>query len=93
MAMNLELHRSDESVWDRADDRLNWDTERWLLGAVAAGFLFAGLRRRSVTGLALILITAIFVAVMLTLNAFCQNAEIKEMIGLTAQLIRHHGRG
>jgi hypothetical protein len=55
MAMNLELHRSDESVWDRADDRLNWDTERWLLGAVAAGFLFAGLRRRSVTGLALIL--------------------------------------
>ena len=31
MAMNLELHRSDESVWDRADDRLNWDFERWFL--------------------------------------------------------------
>jgi len=54
MAMNLELHRSDESVWDRADDRLNWDTERWLLGAAAAAFLFAGLRRRSATGLMLI---------------------------------------
>lgn len=55
MANNLELHRSDESIWDRSDERLNWDTERWLLGAAAAAFLFAGLRRRSVTGLVLIL--------------------------------------
>jgi hypothetical protein len=55
MAINLELHRSDESIWDRTDDRLNWDTERWLLGAAAGAFLFAGLRRRSLTGLALIL--------------------------------------
>ena len=55
MAMNLELHRSDESVWDRADVRLNWDFERWLLGAAAGAFLFAGLRRGSLTGLALIL--------------------------------------
>ena len=55
MAMNLELHRSDDSVWDRADDRLNWDTERWLIGAAAGAFLFAGLRVRSLTGLALIL--------------------------------------
>jgi hypothetical protein len=55
MAMNLELHRSDESIWDRTDDRLNWDTERWLIGAAAGAFLFAGLRVRSVTGLALIL--------------------------------------
>jgi hypothetical protein len=31
MAMNLELHRSDESIWDRTEDRLNWDSERWLL--------------------------------------------------------------
>jgi hypothetical protein len=52
---NLELHRSDESIWDRTDDRLNWDAERWLLAAAASGFLIAGLRRRSVTGLALIL--------------------------------------
>jgi len=38
MAMNLELHRSDESIWDRTEDRLNWDSERWLLGAAAAAF-------------------------------------------------------
>ena len=55
MPMNLELHRSDESIWDRADDRFNWDAERWLLAGTAGAFLIAGLRRRSVTGLALIL--------------------------------------
>lgn len=55
MAMNLELHRSEESVWDRTDDRFNWDTERWLIAAAAGAFLMAGLRRRSLTGLALIL--------------------------------------
>jgi hypothetical protein len=55
MAMNLELHRSSESIWDRTDDRFNWDTERWLLAAAAGAFLIAGLRRRSVAGLALIL--------------------------------------
>src|SRR5215475_15636164 len=57
MAMNLELHRSDESIWDRPDGRLNWDTERWLLGAAAGAFLFAGLRVRSLAGLALILVS------------------------------------
>ena len=55
MPMNLELHRSDESIWDRSDDRFNWDAERWLLAGTAGAFLIAGLRRRSVTGLALIL--------------------------------------
>ena len=55
MVMNLELHRSNESVWDRADERYNWDTERWLLAAAASAFMIAGLRRRSVAGLALIL--------------------------------------
>jgi len=55
MANNLELHRSEESIWDRSDDRLNWDTERWLLAAAAGLFLIAGLRRRSVSGLGLIL--------------------------------------
>ena len=55
MASNLELHRSDESIWDRTGDRFNWDAERWLLAAAAGAFLIAGLRRRSVTGLALIL--------------------------------------
>jgi len=56
MAMkNLELHRSDESIWDRTDNRWNWDTERWLIAAAASGFMIAGLRRRSATGLAMIL--------------------------------------
>ena len=35
MPMNLELHRSDESVWDRADRRTHWDGERWLLAMMA----------------------------------------------------------
>jgi len=55
MPMNLELHRGDESIWDRTGDRLNWDAERWLLAGAAGAFLIAGLRRRSVTGLALVL--------------------------------------
>jgi hypothetical protein len=55
MPMNLELHRSNESIWDRSDNRINWDTERWLLAGAAGALLIAGLRRRSVTGLALIL--------------------------------------
>jgi hypothetical protein len=54
MAMkNLELHRSDESIWDRTDDRWNWDAERWLIAAAAGAFLITGLRRRSPAGLAL----------------------------------------
>ena len=55
MAMNLELHRGNESVWDRTDDRFKWDRERWLLAAAAGAFLIAGLRRRSLSGLAMIL--------------------------------------
>jgi hypothetical protein len=52
---NLELHRSDESIWDRSDYRWNWDAERWLIAAAAGAFLLTGLRRRSPAGLALIL--------------------------------------
>jgi hypothetical protein len=52
---NLELYRSGESVWDRTRHRWNWDTERWLIAAAAVGVLAEGLRRRSQTGLALIL--------------------------------------
>ena len=55
MASNLELHRSEESIWDRTDDRAHWDAERWLLAAAAGAFPIACLRRRSVSGLALIL--------------------------------------
>jgi hypothetical protein len=55
MAKNLELHRGNESIWDRSEDRFNWDRERWLIAAAAGAFLIAGLRRRSIGGLALIL--------------------------------------
>ena len=54
MASNLELHRCNESIWDRAENRFNWDTERWLLAAAAGVFLIAGLRRRTPAGLAMI---------------------------------------
>src|SRR6185295_1896412 len=54
MASNLELYRSDESIWDRSDVRLNWDTERWLIAAAAGACLIAGLRRRTLAGLGLI---------------------------------------
>jgi hypothetical protein len=53
MPMNRELHRGEESVWDRADGRMNWDGERWLLAMMAGAFLVAGLRRRSTVGLLL----------------------------------------
>ena len=52
---NLELHRSDESIWDRTGTRWNVDAERWLIAFAAGAFMIAGLRRRSVTGLAMIL--------------------------------------
>jgi hypothetical protein len=54
MASNFELHRSDASIWDRSDARLNWDAERWLIAATAGVCLIAGLRRRSLAGLGLI---------------------------------------
>ena len=54
MPMNLELHRSEESVWDRENGRMNWDAERWLLGMMAGAFVVAGVRRRSIAGLMLI---------------------------------------
>lgn len=53
MTMNLELHRSEESVWDRADRRMNWDAERWLVAMMAGAFVVTGLRRRSIAGLML----------------------------------------
>jgi hypothetical protein len=53
MVMNLELHRSEESVWDRSDGRMNWDSERWLFAAMAGALLVTGLQRRSAAGLML----------------------------------------
>ena len=55
MAMrNLELHRSDDSVWDRATERSNWDTERWLAVMAAGALIITGLRRSSIAGLAMV---------------------------------------
>ena len=55
MALNLVQHRGEPSVWDRADDRMEWDSERWLLGVMAGAFLVSGFRRRSWAGLMLVL--------------------------------------
>ena len=52
---NLEVYRSAESVWDRTTHRWNWDAERWIVAAVAVGFMAEGLRRRSPMGLAMML--------------------------------------
>lgn len=54
MTSNLELHRGNESIWDRTGDRFHWDAERWLIAAAAGACLLAGLRRRTPAGLALI---------------------------------------
>jgi hypothetical protein len=51
---NLELHRSEDSVWDRATERSNWDVERWLLAMGAGALIITGLRRSSIAGLAMV---------------------------------------
>src|SRR5688572_33404016 len=55
MALNLVQHRGEPSVWDRTDDRMEWDTERWLVAVMAGAFLVSGFRRRSMAGLMLVL--------------------------------------
>ncbi len=54
MALNLVQHRSEPSVWDRTDDRMEWDSERWLVAVMAGAFLVSGFRRRSRAGLMLV---------------------------------------
>ena len=55
MAMrNLELYRSEDSVWDRATGRSNWDVERWLAAIAAGALIMTGLRRGSIAGLAMV---------------------------------------
>jgi len=55
MAMrNLELHRSEDSVWDRANERSTWDSERWLAAMAAGALIITGLRRSSVAGLVMV---------------------------------------
>ena len=55
MPMNLELHRSEASVWDRTDSRMNWDGERWLVATMSGALLMTGLRQRSIAGLLLMI--------------------------------------
>ena len=54
MALNLVQHRSEPSVWDRTDDRMEWDSERWLVAVMAGAFLVSGFRRRSWAGFLLV---------------------------------------
>jgi hypothetical protein len=55
MALNLVQHRGAESVWERAGAGHEWDTERWLIAVMAGAFLISGLRRRSLSGLLMVL--------------------------------------
>ena len=52
--LNLVQHRAGPSIWDR-EPAAEWDAERWVLALVAAAFLLAGLRQRSVPGCVLAL--------------------------------------
>jgi hypothetical protein len=52
MTLNLVQHRSGPSIWDRETES-EWDTERWLLVMMASAFVFAGMRRGSLSGLLL----------------------------------------
>jgi hypothetical protein len=53
MPLNLVQHRSESNVWDTAGHSALCQTERWMAAAMAGGFLFSGLRRRSLAGLML----------------------------------------
>jgi hypothetical protein len=55
MALNLVQNRGDANVWDSTSDRMEWDAERWLLGAMAGAFVVSGFRQRSWAGLMLVL--------------------------------------
>jgi len=52
MTLNLVQHRSGPDIWDRAA-RSEWDTERWILAAIAGVLLAAGLRRGALPGVLL----------------------------------------
>ncbi len=55
MALNLVQHRGEPSIWDRSNQWMDWDPERWLVAAMAGAFLVSGFRRRSAAGLLLVL--------------------------------------
>lgn len=55
MAMNLVQHRCEgPSVWERAAGRRERDIERWLLASAAGVIVTSGFRRRSLSGLLLV---------------------------------------
>ena len=54
MPLNLVQHRGEPSVWDRVHEDVEWDLERWLLGAASGVCMFSGIRRRSLAGAFLI---------------------------------------
>jgi hypothetical protein len=54
MPLNLVQHRGEPNVWDLSEGSV-WDTERWLLAVMSGAFLVSGLRRRSLSGLVLVL--------------------------------------
>jgi len=55
MRINLVQHRDRPNGCDRAEGMSEWDAERWLLVLAANVCVFAGFRRRSFTGLLLII--------------------------------------
>jgi hypothetical protein len=55
MALNLVQHRSGPSVWERAEERMEWDAERWLIAVAAGAFVVSGFRQRSRAGLMFVL--------------------------------------
>jgi hypothetical protein len=55
MSSNLVQHRGQPSIWDRTDDHMNWDVERWLVAVMSGAFLVTGFRRRSIAGLMLVI--------------------------------------
>ena len=55
MALNLVQHRCGPSVWERAAEHREHDVERWLLASAAGIIVMAGLCRRSLAGLMLVL--------------------------------------
>lgn len=55
MRTTLVQHRDRPNVWERAEGMSEWDAERWLVVLAANVCVFAGFRRRSFTGLLLII--------------------------------------
>lgn len=55
MALNLEQHRAEHTVWHEPRAGVERDADRWLAASLAGGSTYAGIRRRSWTGVLLLL--------------------------------------